>query len=359
MNKQIETVEQYLEQVGNYLEPLSDKDQIIKELRAHIWDLANKLSEENKGLSVAAAFDQAILMMEDPQTLAEKFLEEEPSDFATDWKSPIKVPETKVQNEQFLVLAVIGFAAVLVMALVLQIISDDLVISLIAVVLGLVAVGMFTFGLYLSDEKLFQEQLTRFRELFQKPASSSQGTKSASSREVLFVREKSVTVKEVGFWSAFGEHFGGFLGGVFIALAIAFVFIMDVSDFLPLFNEHWYTIGALVTYLAMGSALAYSAFLVIFGRIRLTRLVSAAKNIIGLVCAVVLVLYYPFTLELAILAQNIPEVMGDPDLLLLVSKADLILRLIIGISGIISGISALYDMFKFGAWKPSDRKSLI
>ncbi|MFX0173595.1 MAG: hypothetical protein ACFE9L_17025 [Candidatus Hodarchaeota archaeon] len=86
---------------------------------------------------------------------------------------------------------------------------------------------------------------------------------------------------------------------------------------------------------------------------------SAAKNVIGLICAVILVLYYPFTLELAILAQNIPEVMGDPDLLTLVGNSDLILQVVIGISGVISGISALYDTFKFGAWKPGDRKSLI
>ncbi|MFX0014337.1 MAG: hypothetical protein ACFFB2_08370 [Promethearchaeota archaeon] len=354
MNKQLETVEQYLDQVRVHLAPLTDRDQIIKELRAHIWDQANKLSE--KGLSVQEAFDQAILLMEDPKTLAAKFLEEEPSDLASDWKSPLKVPESKVQNEQFLVLGIIGFAAVLVMALVIQIVSNDLVISLIAVVMGLVAVGMFTFGLYLSDEKLFQEQLSRFRAIFQKPISPIRGKKSVSS-EVTFVRERHV--REVGFWSAFGEHLGGFFGGIVIMFVIVLIFILDTTNYLPLFNTNWYIIGALATYLTLGTGLAYSAFLVVFGRVRVTRLVSAGKNIIGLICAVILILYYPFTLELAILAQNIPEIMGDPDLLVWISKSDLFLRWIIGIIGIISGISALYDVFKFGAWQPSDRRSLI
>jgi uncharacterized protein (UPF0147 family) len=359
MNKQLETVDQYLEQVSKYLEPLSDKDQIIKELRAHIWDHANRLSEENKELSVQAAFDQAILMMEDPKTLADKFLEDEPSDFASDWKSPIKVPETKVQNQQFLVLAIVGFAAVIIMALTIQMISNDVVVSIIAVIIGMLAIGMFTFGLYLSDEKLFQEQLDRFRELFQKSESSPQEPMKASS--VSFIREKTVGVKEVGFWSAFGEHLGGFLGGVFIVFVIAFIFLLEQMPLfnLPLFNENWYPIGALATYGALGVGLVYCAFLVIFGRIRVTRLASATRNVIGFTCAVILIWYYPFTLELAILAQNIPEVMSNPDLLFLVAKSDLILRLIIGISGIISGISALYDVFKFGAWQPSDRKSLI
>ncbi|MFW9905057.1 MAG: hypothetical protein ACFFFH_12035 [Candidatus Thorarchaeota archaeon] len=355
MNKQLETVDKYLEQVGKYLEPLSDKDQIIKELRAHIWDQANKLSEENRGLSVQAAFEQAILMMEDPKTLADKFLEEEPSDFASDWKSPIKVPENKIQNEQFLVLAIVGFAAVIIMALTIQIISNDLIVSIIAVIIGMLAIGMFTFGLYLSDERLFQEQLDRFRGLFQKSESSPEKPMKTS----LFIQEKPA--KEVGFWSAFGEHLGGFLGGVFIIFVIAFIFLLEQMPLfnLPLFNENWYPIGALATYGALVIGLVYCVFLVVFGRIRVTRLASATRNIIGFICAVILIWYYPFTLELAILAQNIPEIMGDPDLLLLVSKSDLFLRLIIGITGIISGISALYDVFKFGAWQPSDRKSLI
>ncbi|MFX0185921.1 MAG: hypothetical protein ACFE95_22785 [Candidatus Hodarchaeota archaeon] len=51
--------------------------------------------------------------------------------------------------------------------------------------------------------------------------------------------------------------------------------------------------------------------------------------------------------------------MSDSDLLSIVGNADLILQVIIGISGVISGISALYDTFKFGVWKASDRKSLI
>jgi hypothetical protein len=229
-------------------------------------------------------------------------------------------------------------------------------VSIIAVIIGMLAIGMFTFGLYLSDERLFQEQLDRFRGLFQKSESSSQEPMKTSS----FIQQEKPT-REVGFWSAFGEHLGGFLGGVFIIFVISFIFLLEQMPFfnLPLFNENWYPIGALATYGALIAGLVYCGFLVVFGRIRATRLASATRNIIGFICAVVLIWYYPFTLELAILAQNIPEVMGDPDLLLLVSKSDLFLRLIIGISGIISGISGLYDVFKFGAWQPTDRKSLI
>ena len=91
MNKNYVTIDEYLNEVKMYLEPLPDRDQIINELRAHLWDLANKISRE-KGLSAQEAFNQAIGLMEDPQTLANKFLEEEPRDLKVDWKAPIKVP---------------------------------------------------------------------------------------------------------------------------------------------------------------------------------------------------------------------------------------------------------------------------
>jgi len=355
--KEHESVEKYLEEVSNYLESIADRDQIIKELHAHIWDVANQISEKKPELSIQAAFAQAVLWMEDPQTLASKFLEEESTDFITDWKAPVTIPEKKIQNEQFLILAIVGFASVLVMSWIIQMISQNTLVTIISVFLGILAASLFVLGLYLSDEKLFRKQIARFRELLHKP-SSDQKIATGSEDRATFVQAET-GYREVGFWSAFGEHLGGLLGGIFFGFLIAFIFILDSTNILPLFNENWAIIGRLAIYSALGTSLAYSASLVIFGRIRVTRLFSAVENVVGLICAVILVLYYPFTLELAILTLNIPEVMSDPDLLSLVSNADLILQVIIGISGVISGISALYDTFKFGAWKPSNRRSLI
>jgi len=53
------------------------------------------------------------------------------------------------------------------------------------------------------------------------------------------------------------------------------------------------------------------------------------------------------------------DVFSDPDLLNVVGSIDNIVLLIFGFAAAIQFISALYDVFKFGAWKPSDRKSLI
>ena len=42
MNLTDKSVNEYLDQVGGYLKALNDKDQIIQELKAHIWDLAHE-----------------------------------------------------------------------------------------------------------------------------------------------------------------------------------------------------------------------------------------------------------------------------------------------------------------------------
>ncbi|MHA2224379.1 MAG: hypothetical protein ACXAC8_04205, partial [Candidatus Hodarchaeales archaeon] len=287
--KKHETVENYLSEVSRYLEPLSDKDQVVKELRAHIWDQASQISERNPKISITEAFDQATLMMEDPQILAENFLEEESSDSRIEWKKPLRAPEAKLQNEQFIVLAIIGFGAVLAMSWIIQILSNNLLVSGVSVVIGLLAMGVLILGLYQSDERLFREQIEKFRELFQKPQSSDYLIQKAE-----FVSEKSVVTKEAGFWSAFGEHLGGFFGGIFIGFLIIFLFFNELTQWIPLYNNNWYIGAGLVVYFSLAVGLIKSIWLVAFGRIRYTRLMSAVANFVGGICAVVIVIYFPF-----------------------------------------------------------------
>ncbi|MHA2176034.1 MAG: hypothetical protein ACXABI_14485, partial [Candidatus Hodarchaeales archaeon] len=86
MELNYKNVDDYLEEVGKYLNSLPDKEQIIKELQAHIWDLAQQISKKEKGLTVQESFEQALMIMEDPKTLADKFLEED-SKIESDWKT--------------------------------------------------------------------------------------------------------------------------------------------------------------------------------------------------------------------------------------------------------------------------------
>ncbi|MHA1331481.1 MAG: hypothetical protein ACTSR2_10435, partial [Candidatus Hodarchaeales archaeon] len=340
MSETYENVEEYLNEVARHLGSLPDKEQILKELRTHIWDQANGISESGKGLTIQESFDQALMMMENPKTLAAKFLEEDSE--ASDWKTPILTPETKISNEQFIVLAVLGFGAVAVLGLVLQIISDDPLVSVISFFLGLIAIVLFIMFLYITDERLFKEQLYKLRISFQKSYEEikeefrkRQRTPPSEKKVIVYYSKEEGRTKEPSFWSAFSEHLGGFIGGIFVAILIAFLFYLDISGF-PLYNSNWYYVGAAATYISLGTMLAYSAFIVLFGKIRLTRLLSAVKNFIGVGCAIILLLYYPFTLSTALFGLSTAEMLSNPDLYRIIGYSDTILKWIIGVSGVLS-----------------------
>ncbi|MHA1976978.1 MAG: hypothetical protein ACW98F_13060 [Candidatus Hodarchaeales archaeon] len=362
MNTTYKEVDAYLAEVGRYLDPLADKDQILKELQAHIWDLAHNISEKEKGLSIHTAFEQALMIMEDPKALADKFLEEE-SNITTEWKTPLTRPESKIQNDQFIILAMAGFIGIMVIAWIIQIATNDPFITFLSFVMGFIGIAFFIMALYITDEKTFKEQMLKLRISFQK---SYDDIKAEFNKRTTPVPKKSLDVyyvkdepkySEVGFWRAFGPHLGGFFGGLFTVLGIAFLLYLEFSD-IPIFNDNWFLISGLAVYFSLSVSVAYNGFLVLFGRIRVTRLASAFKNIIGGISGIIVIVYFPFTL-LAAITASAPELLADPDLFQFLQNADLILRVIIGVTTVISFLSALYDVFKFGSWKATDRKSLI
>ncbi len=363
MNNTNEQVNDYLNEVSRYLEPLADKEQVLKELKAHIWDLAHEISGK-KGLSTQDAFEQALMIMEDPKILASKFLEEE-SQITSEWKAPLRTPESKIGNEQFFMLAAVGFVGVIFIAIILQLATNDPVISLISFALGIIGTAFFILTLYITDEKTFEEQLLKMRTSFQKSYEDikiefdRRTTPVPKKAMVEFqVSEKSEVLKEVGFWSAFGQHLGGVISGFFVSLFLAFLIYLEVSG-TPIFNQNWYLISGSVLYFSLLVDIGYAAFVVIFGRIRLTRLVSAGQNIISGLSGLVLVVYYPFTIAQAFNASFPADFVTNPDFIQIMSNIDVGAQVIIGLVAVISLLSGLYDVFKFGAWKSSDRKSLI
>jgi hypothetical protein len=362
MNKSIESVEQYLNEVNMHLGNLADRDQIITELRAHIWDLANQLSK-NKGLSVQEAFDHAILRMEDPHILASKFLDEEPSPTKADWRAPITTPESRLNNEQFLLIAIIGVVGIAMIALLttassqISYINPYIPIGL-SFAFGFLVICMFVITLYFYDEKLFRQQITNLREAFLRPIEEKKAQRAKTTEYTRFESRKPTKIQTTSTWGAFGEHLGGFFGGIFHGILIIIFLAIDITHAIPLYNENWYTIGFIALYVGLGAGFVESLFKLIFGRIRATRFVSASTNIISAICNILLIIYYPFTVELALeslSSSSLNVVMGIPGVI----DADSVFIVIIGILAIIQFLSALYDVFKFGAWKPSDRKSLI
>lgn len=362
MNKQVESVEQYLNEVSMHLGGIADKEQIINELRTHIWDLANQLSIE-KGLSVQDAFDHAILRMEKPRNLALKFLDEEPSPRKTDWRTPITIPETKIRNDQFLLIALVGVVGVAIMALIISFTtrSDSLitVATILSFIFGILAIGMFIAVLYFYDEKLFREQIEKLRETFLKPLEEKKAQITEKKQNSMFISKIPTKVKTPSFWSALFEHLGGLFGAFFISLVFIFFFIIDVMDVVPLYNDNWDSIGLIAFYGLLGAGFVKSVFELIFGRIRATRLVCAFASMAAVLCCIILIIFYPFTVESA-LTSIYPDMIISFNMDSIgIDSIETGVKVIIGIFGIFQFLFVLYNIFKFGAWKPSDRKSLI
>lgn len=365
MNKQVESVEQYLNEVSMHLGGIADKEQIINELRTHIWDLANQLSIE-KGLSVQDAFDHAILRMEEPRNLAVKFLDEEPSNTKPDWRAPITTPESKIRNDQFLLIALVGVVGVAIMALIISFTTSSgsliTVATFLSFIFGILAIGMFIALLYFYDEKLFREQIEKLRETFLKPLEDRKTQMTNKKQNSMFMAKELSKTETPSFWSAFGEHLGGFLGAFFIGLVFIFFFLVDIVDVIPFSawsNDNWDFYGSIAIYTLLGSAFVESVFELIFGRIRATRLISACTSMIAVVCCVILTIFYPFTIESG-LTTTFPDMLFNFNMGSLgIDSIETGVKIVIGIFGIFQFILVLYNVFKFGSWKPSDRKSLI
>jgi hypothetical protein len=214
MELEYKNVDEYLEEVGKYLDPLSDKDQIIKELQAHIWDLAQQISKKEKSLSVQESFEQALMMMEDPRELANKFLEEE-AEIERDWRSPVTRPESKMSQEQLVVLAMAGFIGMTIIALLIQLSTNEPIVSFMSFGIGLIGIAFFILAIYVTDEKTFKEQMSKMRTSFQKSyedikaeierRSPKNGPRKPPRKSIEVYYEKEEVKREPGFWGAFGS----------------------------------------------------------------------------------------------------------------------------------------------------------
>ncbi len=329
MNITDKNVNEYLNQVGSYLKGLNDKDQILQELKAHIWDLAHDISEE-ENVSVTQAFEITLTRMEEPETLANRFLSEFPE------LGDKYTPEKKITEQQFLLIGVIGFLFVGFASAIFTIISNESWIFWVFTLIPGIVLAVSVLGfLYFKDEKEFQEQMEVFRGEIRRH----------------FIVDKEI--KPTGFWGAFRTHMGGLLGALAVLLTIILVFWIDVTGVLPLFNENWYMTGAFACYIAWVSSLIAYLAQFFLGQIRISRLITAADNTLGGLCLITLFLAYPFTIGQALVSlfgSNIPN---------LLVNADFFLHIIFGIATIVMIISAIYSFFKFGVWQPEEKKSLL
>lgn len=329
MNHTDKIVDKYLTEVGSHLNVLADKDQILSELRQHIWDVAQAISQE-ENVPVIQAFEIALTQMETPKTLAERFLGEYTE------RGERYSPERKMTEQHFLIIGLLGFVFVAVASAVYTIISNETWIFWVFTFIPGMALALSALlYFYFYNEKEFQEQMILFREEIQKQFKT--GKKD----------------KPVGFWGALTTHLGGLIGALSVLFAMILVLWIDINDVLPLFNDNWHYTGAFACYIAWITSFFTYLSRLFLGQIRISQLISAADNTIGSLCLTTLFIIYPFTVGDALvelLGSNIPS---------LLVNADFFLQIIFGIAAIVMIISALYDFFRFGMWLPEDKKSLL
>jgi len=124
-------------------------------------------------------------------------------------------------------------------------------------------------------------------------------------------------------------------------------------------NDNWDFYGSIAIYTLLGAGFIESVFELIFGRIRATRLVSACASMIAVLCCIILIVFYPFTIESG-LTTMFPDMAISFNMDSIgIDSIETGVKVVIGIFGIFQFLLVLYNIFKFGAWKPSDRKSLI
>ncbi|MHA1983253.1 MAG: HAAS signaling domain-containing protein [Candidatus Hodarchaeales archaeon] len=340
-------VESYLNQVSEHLGNLPDKDEILRELRQHIFDMANELSLTNQ-LTVMQAFREAINRMEEPAKLASKFVS---SDSSPDTESPRMsqnyVPERKITNEQFTIMGLIGLISVLIISPIIsfQLTSGQFLPFFFAMsfIAGLFIIIFFLFFLYYQDEKTRQEQITELRKTFQKIQTQFQGTK------------KKYPASQ---WAKTWEHASGVFELALIMLASAF--IVYLTFWLPvpnLFNDNWFYIGFTIVAISLVVEGSVDVFKIVLGRVRILRLMNGIRHFILAILILFLLIYYPFTLSDALI-EILPSDLVNKALEIL-TNIDFYAKIVMGIIASVQIMAGLYDFFKFGFWKPSDRRSLL
>ncbi len=346
-------VELYLNEVNELLGNLPDKQDIIHELRTHIWDEANHLSSK-KGLSFSDAFREAIDRMENPQALAEKFISTEPSDSSESYKgvgskftSQSYVPERSITREQYVLMGLLGMLSVLIFS---PIISFSLTsgeflpfLFVLSFVVGLIIIIFFLLFMYYQDEKTRNAQIVELRKRFQKISFQFQSTKSKYP---------------ASWWSKLGEHAAGI--GMLWLMIIASAAVIYLTFGLPypsLLNDNWFYLGFIIVGISLIIEASTAIFTIALGRVRILRLINGMKHFLLAILTLILLIYYPLSLTDTIMEFLPADI--NPQVFNFLENIDFYAKIFLGLIASLHWMAGLYDLFKYGFWKLSDRKSLI
>lgn len=344
--KESNEVEYYLDQVSEHLGHLSDKEDILRELRAHIWDLAHELSDK-KGYNFTDAFQEAINQMEDPATLATNFVSSESIPGSDSVFSSHKyVPERKITNEQYIIMALIGIISLLIISPIFSfsLSSGEFLpyIFGLSFIAGLSIIIFFLLFMYYQDEKTRNAQIVELRKRFRKLSSQIQDTKQKIPSSQL---------------AKFFEHASGVFTLLWVIIATAAVFYLTFwLPFPDLFNNNWLFIGFFIVMISLAIEASTGILTIAFGKVRILRLLNGGRHLVLAALTLILLIYYPFNLSETILGQ-LPNDL-DQQAIRIFENADFFAKIALGIIASIHWMAGLFDLFKYGFWKSSDTKSL-
>ena len=358
-------IDQYLHLVRKKLSMLPDAEEIVQELRTHIWESANKFATRDN-LPIEQAFRKALDQMEDPEILANRFYEEsgyeysssdiqstpsysQNSSFAQSFQNKSVVPERKLEQDKFLIITIMGFAASMIIGGTLIATIKDPVISILGSLIQMGAFLGFILYLYYRDDQTFKEQIALLREKFEKEfANKNKGRKGKKRRKFVSDRVQILFI-----------HIGGVLGAMFMFFVLILLTVVSYIYVQPFFNDYWFSVGLIGFYIMIGSQMIYYVVQAFLGKVRGLRMLEVIINFLSAIIIFILIFYYPFTI-----GKGIIEVAGssltDPDVITFLStKIDYYIRIIMGIVVAVNLMKAIYGIFKFETWKAKDTKSLL
>ncbi len=355
-------IDQYLLLVRKKLSMLPDAEDIVQELRTHIWESANKFASRDN-LPIEQAFRKALNQMEDPEILASRFYEESgyeysssdspssatsssSSSFSQNFQSKSVIPEKKLDQDKFFLIAILGFVASMIIGGTLITTINDPVISVLGSLIQMVAFVAFIGYLYYRDDQNFKDQLALLRQKFEKGFSNK--NKPKGSKKKFFSPQVE----------AFFVHLGGVLGAIFMFIVLLFLAFISYINVQPIFNDYWFSIGIIGFFIMIGLQMIYFAVQAFVGQVRGLRMLGAFINLISAIIIFVLIFYYPFTI-----GEGITKLAGssltDPQAIAFLTKIDYYIRIVMGVAVAINLMKAVYSIFKFETWKAKDTKSLL
>ncbi|MHA2249001.1 MAG: hypothetical protein ACXAD7_01505 [Candidatus Kariarchaeaceae archaeon] len=358
-------VDEYLRFVRNELQDLPDCEGIIQELRNHIWDLAAGISS-TKFANTEDSFIEALKLMELPEVLAQKFIDEDQQTKETKTMQDrlvvpaSSIPEKRISVRQF---SILGIVASIILSILSSISVDQYDVTVISdtngntvteevtiipyLLLGLVFI-LATIGiLYKNDEWLYKKQVSNLRQKFTMKDKSN----LADNQLTPGVYAKPSNTR----WQAISEHIDGLIEVIlytFVLIVFIAATIMNDQDF---FTDNWYYVGFTAISLDLGARIIRAGIRMIVGQVRISRLISAIVNFISGISRIILVIFYPFNFDDQGNDLTIQIVSADPQF----TSSDALMVFILSVLATISFLLVIYDFMKFGLWGSHEQKSLV